>query len=63
MPVIKIHGQASVRQLPAAFVENNLIARIVRSDDDFQIGCISLDEVTETLVVSSGAISSECEQP
>jgi len=49
-PVLKINGKASLTQLLAAFLENREIAALVYSDEGANIGWVTLDDVTETLM-------------
>jgi CBS domain containing-hemolysin-like protein len=53
-PVLNISDQASLTQLLAAFLENREIAAIVNSNKASNIGWITLDDVTETLMGARG---------
>ncbi|MES2439414.1 MAG: CNNM domain-containing protein [Verrucomicrobiota bacterium] len=53
-PVLRISGRASLTQLLAAFLEDREIAALVCAEDGSNIGWITLDDVTETLMGSRG---------
>jgi CBS domain containing-hemolysin-like protein len=53
-PALTTSAQASLTQLLAAFLENREIAAIVNSNDADNIGWITLDDVTETLMGARG---------
>ncbi len=53
-PVLRIEERASLTQLLAAFLENREIAALVNSTKADNVGWITLDDVTETLMGARG---------